>query len=145
MGCVVETAVNGRRALDRYASGEYSLIFMDCQMPEMDGFEATAEIRRREAASGRHTPIVALTANVVDDGRRRCLAVGMDDYLPKPFTLEQMREMLTTWVGPSERRATREHLSLVMAASQPTRSQREGGPTSCSSSSSCFSRARQIF
>ncbi|MBV8506086.1 MAG: response regulator, partial [Alphaproteobacteria bacterium] len=116
MGCVVETAVNGRHALDCHASGEYSLIFMDCQMPEMDGFEATAEIRRREAVSGRHTPIIALTANVVDDGRRRCLAVGMDDYLPKPFTLEQMRALLTAWLGPSERRATREHLSLVTEA-----------------------------
>ena len=93
MGCVVETAVNGRRALDRHASGEYGLIFMDCQMPEMDGFEATAEIRRREALSGGHTPIVALTASVVEDGRRRCLAVGMDDYLAKPFTLEQMRSV----------------------------------------------------
>jgi CheY-like chemotaxis protein len=116
MGCVVETAVNGRHALDRLASGEYGLIFMDCQMPEMDGFEAAAEIRRREALSGRHTPIVALTASVVEDGRRRCLAVGMDDYLAKPFTLEQMRAMLTTWLGPRERPATREHLSLVTEA-----------------------------
>ncbi len=116
MGCVVETAANGRHALDRYASGEYSLILMDCQMPEMDGFEATAEIRRREALSGRHTPILALTASVVEDGRRKCLAVGMDDYLAKPFTLEQMRAMLTKWLGPPERLATREHLSLVPQA-----------------------------
>ena len=113
MGCVVETAVNGRHALDRHAGGEFGLIFMDCQMPEMDGFEAAAEIRRREALSGRHTPIVALTASVVEDGRRKCLAVGMDDYLAKPFTLEQMRAMLTTWLGAPERPATREHLSLV--------------------------------
>jgi two-component system, sensor histidine kinase and response regulator len=116
MGCVVETAVNGRHALDRHASREYSLIFMDCQMPEMDGFEATAEIRRREALSGRHTPIVALTASVVEDGRQRCLAVGMDDYLAKPFTIEQMRAMLTTWLGPPERPAMRERLSLVTEA-----------------------------
>jgi two-component system, sensor histidine kinase and response regulator len=119
MGCVVETAANGRHALDRHGSGEYSLIFMDCQMPEMDGFEATAEIRRREALSGMHTPIVALTASVVEDGRRRCLAVGMDDYLAKPFTLEQMSAMLTKWLGPPERPATRERLSLVMAAATP--------------------------
>jgi CheY-like chemotaxis protein/HPt (histidine-containing phosphotransfer) domain-containing protein len=119
MGCVVETAANGRHALDRHASGEYSLIFMDCQMPEMDGFEATAEIRRREALAETHTPIVALTASVVEDGRRRCLAVGMDDYLAKPFTLEQMRAMLTTWLDPLERPAKRERLSLVMAAAPP--------------------------
>jgi signal transduction histidine kinase/DNA-binding response OmpR family regulator/HPt (histidine-containing phosphotransfer) domain-containing protein len=120
MGCLVETAVNGRHALDRHANGEYSLIFMDCQMPEMDGFEATAEIRRREALSGRHTPIVALTASVVEDGRRRCLAVGMDDYLAKPFTLDQMSAMLTTWLGPPKCPVTREHLSLVtQAAADP--------------------------
>jgi signal transduction histidine kinase/CheY-like chemotaxis protein/HPt (histidine-containing phosphotransfer) domain-containing protein len=118
MGCVVETAVNGRHALDRHASGEYGLIFMDCQMPEIDGFEATAEIRRREARCGGHTPIVALTAGVVEDGRRKCLAVGMDDYLAKPFTLEQMRAMLTTWLAPPERPATREHLSLVTHAAK---------------------------
>jgi signal transduction histidine kinase/DNA-binding response OmpR family regulator/HPt (histidine-containing phosphotransfer) domain-containing protein len=120
MGCAVETAVNGRHALDRHANGEYSLIFMDCQMPEMDGFEATAEIRRREALSGRHTPIVALTASVVEDGRRRCLAVGMDDYLAKPFTLEQMSAMLATWLGPPKCPVVREHLSLVtQAAADP--------------------------
>jgi CheY-like chemotaxis protein len=115
MGCVVDTAVNGRHALDRHASGAYSLIFMDCQMPEMDGFEATTEIRRREALSGSHTPIVALTASVVEDGRRRCLAVGMDDYLAKPFTLEQMRGILASWLKPAPRPAAREHLSLVPA------------------------------
>ena len=140
MGCVVETAVNGRHALDRHATGEYSLIFMDCQMPEMDGFEATAEIRGREALSGRRTPIVALTASVVEDGRRRCLAVGMDDYLAKPFTLDQMSAMLTRWLGPPEDPATREPLSLVTeasAAAEPIdeqvldslhRLQREGRP-----------------
>jgi two-component system, sensor histidine kinase and response regulator len=71
MGCVVETAVNGRHALDGYGNGDFSLIFMDCQMPEMDGFETTIEIRRREALSGKHTPIIALTASVVEDGRQR--------------------------------------------------------------------------
>jgi len=116
MGCVVETATNGRHALDRHAVGEYGLIFMDCQMPEMDGFEATAEIRRREALSGAHTPIVALTASVVEDGRQRCLAVGMDDYLAKPFTLDQMNAILVTWLKPVPQTGTREHLSLVAAA-----------------------------
>jgi CheY-like chemotaxis protein len=74
---------------------------MDCQMPEMDGFEATIEIRRREAAEGRHTPIIALTASVVENGRERCLSIGMDDYLAKPFTLEQMRAMLDAWLPGS--------------------------------------------
>jgi two-component system, sensor histidine kinase and response regulator len=116
MGCTVETAVNGLRALDRHANDEFDLIFMDCQMPEMDGFETTTEIRRRETAAGRRTPIVALTASVVEDGRQRCLAVGMDDYLAKPFTLEQMRAMLTTWLILPERPSAPEQSRLITAA-----------------------------
>ena len=140
MGCTVETAENGLRALDSHAKAEYDLIFMDCQMPVMDGFDATIEIRRREDAAGRHTPIIALTASVVEDGRQRCLAVGMDDYLAKPFTLDQMRAMLTTWLGQSADPAGMEHFSSTPSCS-PTavpvdyralnslrRLQREGRP-----------------
>ena len=76
---------------------------MDCQMPEMDGFEATAEIRRTEPAE-RHTPIVALTANAMPEDRARCLAAGMDDYLSKPFTRAQIADMLRRW--------TRERIAL---------------------------------
>jgi CheY-like chemotaxis protein len=119
MGCTVQTAVNGLRALDRHASAEFDLIFMDCQMPEMDGFDTTIEIRRREALSGRYTPIIALTASVVEDGRKRCLAVGMDDYLAKPFTLAQMKAMLTTWLSSVARPAKPECLSLVTASPAP--------------------------
>ena len=100
-GCDVETATNGREALDRYAVDDYGLIFMDCQMPEMDGFEAAAEIRRREAGSGRRVPIVALTASAIEGDREQCLAAGMDDYLPKPFTAEQMRAVLANWLSPA--------------------------------------------
>jgi CheY-like chemotaxis protein len=74
LGCVVETATNGLGALERHADREFGLIFMDCQMPEMDGYEATAEIRRRESRSHRHTPIIALTGNVIEGARERCLA-----------------------------------------------------------------------
>ncbi|MFL5268393.1 MAG: response regulator [Stellaceae bacterium] len=138
MGCVVETAENGLRALDRHAIGNYNLIFMDCQMPEMDGFNTTVEIRRREAGSGRHTPIIALTASVVEDGRERCLAVGMDDYLAKPFTMKQMRAMLAAWLDHSGDAAGAEPSSLFSAtAADPIdrhalaslrRLQREGRP-----------------
>jgi len=118
-GCKVETATNGVEALDRYAGGEYGLIFMDCQMPEMDGFEATAQIRRQESGSDRHVPIVALTASAVEGDREQCLAAGMDDYVPKPFTTEQMRLALATWLTPARRSAgdgKRDHLTLVVAA-----------------------------
>ena len=101
MGCAVETATNGLHAIDRYASGRFDLIFMDCQMPEMDGYDATVEIRRLEAISDRRTPIIALTGNVIEGARERCLAAGMDDYLAKPFTLDQMRAMLTVWLKSS--------------------------------------------
>jgi two-component system, sensor histidine kinase and response regulator len=113
MGCTVETATDGLRALDRHASGEFGLIFMDCMMPKMDGYEATAEIRRRETFSHRRTPIVALTADVTEGARERCLAAGMDDYLAKPFSLDQIRAMLTTWLSPSVPAGKRDHLALV--------------------------------
>jgi len=69
-------------------------------MPEMDGFEAASEIRRREAGSGRRVPIIALTASAIEGDREQCLAAGMDDYLPKPFTAEQIRSALGNWLSP---------------------------------------------
>jgi CheY-like chemotaxis protein/HPt (histidine-containing phosphotransfer) domain-containing protein len=113
MGCTVETAVDGLRALDRHADGEFGLIFMDCMMPNMDGYEATVEIRHREAGSNRRTPIIALTADTTDGARERCLAAGMDDYLAKPFKLDQIRAMLTTWLSPSDLAVRRDHLAVV--------------------------------
>ncbi len=115
MGCMVETATNGLHAIYRYVRGEFEVIFMDCQMPEMDGYDATAEIRRREAFSHRRTPIIALTGNVVEGARERCLAAGMDDYLAKPFTLDQMKAMLTAWLGSSPV-LKRDHLALLPAS-----------------------------
>jgi PAS domain S-box-containing protein len=93
LGCQVDVAVNGREAVEMSARLPYHLIFMDCQMPVMDGYEATAEIRKLEGAD-RHTPIVALTAAAMAADRERCARVGMDGYLTKPFTLEQLREMV---------------------------------------------------
>jgi two-component system, sensor histidine kinase len=102
-GCEVVTATNGLEALENYARGRYEVIFMDCQMPEMDGFEAATEIRRRETGSDRRVPIIALTANAIEGDREQCLAAGMDDYLPKPFTAEQMRAALAAWLHPIAR------------------------------------------
>ena len=93
------TAVeNGRLALDRCAHRKFNLILMDCQMPEMDGFQATRLIREREQGSGTHTPIIALTAHALQGDREHCLEAGMDDYLSKPFTLDQLRTILHRWL-----------------------------------------------
>ena len=72
---------------------------MDWQMPDVDGFQATAEIRRREAQIDKRVPIVALTASAIEGDREKCLAAGMDDYIPKPFTAEQICAALVKWTG----------------------------------------------
>ncbi len=104
LGCTVTMADNGREALDAASRTTFDLILMDCQMPEMDGFTATTAIRRQEtdAADGRHVPIIALTANAMEGDRARCLAAGMDDYLAKPFTLSQLKAVLTQWLTPGQ-------------------------------------------
>jgi signal transduction histidine kinase/DNA-binding response OmpR family regulator len=94
LGCQVDYAENGQLALDKHAESNFDVIFMDCQMPVLNGFEATAAIRDRERQSDRRTPIVALTANAVTGDREECLRAGMDGYLPKPFTRMQLCAVL---------------------------------------------------
>ncbi len=96
LGARVDVAANGREALAVLEDRVYDLIFMDMQMPVMDGIEAAQRIRRREAG-GRRTAIIAMTANVMHDDRERCLAAGMDDYIPKPLELERLRCVLGQW------------------------------------------------
>ncbi len=107
--CRIDTAENGREALDAIAKTDYALVFMDCQMPEMDGLTATKLIRAREAeragqaedeteAPPTRLPIVALTAHAMQGDREQCLSVGMDDHLSKPFTLVQLEHMLARWL-----------------------------------------------
>lgn len=96
LGCAVDVASNGYEAVTMTGQTRYDVILMDCQMPEMDGFEATAAIRAREAiGSHARTPIVAVTANAMQGDRERCIAAGMDDYLGKPFKREQLLAVLT--------------------------------------------------
>jgi CheY-like chemotaxis protein len=97
LGCEVEIAENGRIACERTSQGDYDLIFMDCQMPEMDGYEATRAIREHELAQHRHTPIIALTANAMSQDRERCLEAGMDDYVTKPYSVADFERALQRW------------------------------------------------
>lgn len=101
LGCTATAVENGRRAISLLASQPFSVILMDCQMPEMDGFEATRVIRKQEENTGRRIPIVALTAHALQGDRELCLAVGMDDYLSKPFTIEQLRTVIHRWLPAS--------------------------------------------
>ncbi len=98
LGCRVDLAANGREAVTMTAQGAYDLILMDCQMPELNGYDATGEIRRREA-SGHRIPVIALTANALAGERERCLAAGMDDHLSKPFRREELTRLLDRWIG----------------------------------------------
>ncbi len=101
-GCNVNFALNGKEAVDSVNQMDYDLIFMDCQMPVMDGFEATHAIREKEKKSGRHTNIIALTADATADDRNKCLTLGMDDYLNKPFKPTDIAIMLNKWFGDSD-------------------------------------------
>ncbi len=98
LGYVVDTAVNGKEALQAVLSTEYSLVLMDVQMPEMDGLEATRRIREAEG-EGRRTPIVAMTAHAMKGDRERCLEAGADDYLSKPVRAQQLLECVERWTA----------------------------------------------
>jgi signal transduction histidine kinase/CheY-like chemotaxis protein len=98
LGFTAEAVGNGREAVDAQSRENYDLIFMDVQMPVMDGFEASAEIRRHEIRSRRHVPIVAMTANALNEDRDACLAAGMDDYVSKPVSLANLRLVIDRWL-----------------------------------------------
>jgi two-component system, sensor histidine kinase len=99
-GCEVDLVANGRLALEAWAATPYDLIFMDCQMPELDGFTVTRRIRSEEraAAAGHRIPIIALTAHALEEDRQECLGAGMDDHLGKPFWPNQLRDILDRWL-----------------------------------------------
>ena len=116
LGCQVEIVDNGSKAIDALAEQHYDIVFMDCQMPQMDGYQASQQIRRREVAANNNqrVPIIALTANALEGDREKCLSAGMDDYLSKPFNRKQIHQLLKTWspaelVYDADQQATENH------------------------------------
>ena len=98
-GCGVDVVGDGRQALEALSRQRYDAVLMDCQMPEMDGYEATAELRRRENGDHR-TPVIAMTAHAMDGDRKRCLDAGMDGYISKPMRRQQLIDTLREWIPP---------------------------------------------
>jgi PAS domain S-box-containing protein len=140
VGCKVTVATGGQQALDALQAGPFDLVLMDCQLPGMDGYECTRIIREREAANGGHQRIVAVTAHALAGDRDVCLAAGMDDYMPKPFSPVQMRAMLTANLGrfdadaqaadsTGERDASREEaVHCAVTFGELVQMEREGNP-----------------
>jgi signal transduction histidine kinase/ActR/RegA family two-component response regulator len=95
---------DGREALQALSSQRYDAVLMDCQMPDIDGYEATRELRRREHG-GRHTPVIAMTAHAMTGDRERCLEAGMDDYIAKPVRSQTLNEVLSRWIDSSREAA----------------------------------------
>lgn len=96
LGCAVDIAASGTEAVKMYKDGDYDLIFMDCDMPEMDGYEATQAIRAYEGPDD-HIPIIAMTAHAMKGTRERCLKAGMNDYIAKPVSLKSVRALVDRW------------------------------------------------
>jgi CheY-like chemotaxis protein/HPt (histidine-containing phosphotransfer) domain-containing protein len=121
LGLRVDIAYNGAEALALSEAHRYDVILMDCQMPVMDGFQATAAIRQREGVSGR-VPIVALTANAMEGDRNKCLAAGMDDYLSKPYSRAQLAEVLGRWLPADGDAGPGAEAIAVLQEREPNRS-----------------------
>jgi PAS domain S-box-containing protein len=102
LGYRVDIAANGKEAVEAQSRCSYGLIFMDCQMPEMDGYEATRCIRGQEVATEKRVPIVAMTANALRGDREKCLQAGMDDYLAKPLKRAELLAVLQHWMPPDD-------------------------------------------
>ena len=99
LGFEVDIADNGEIGVEKFKANDYVMIFMDCQMPVLDGFEATKQIRELEEGSSKHIPIVALTANVVQRDKHLCFDVGMDEFLPKPVNQGKLREIVASFLS----------------------------------------------
>ena len=113
LGFEVDIADNGEIGVEKFQANEYEMIFMDCQMPVLDGFEATKQIRALEEGSSKHIPIVALTANVVQRDKHLCFDVGMDEFLPKPVNQGKLREIVASFLS-KETESGKEHEQKIV-------------------------------
>ena len=111
LGYRADVAGDGKQAVEQVMQGRHGLVLMDCQLPVLDGYQATAEIRHREG-SARRTPIIAMTGAVLED-RQRCLTAGMDDHIAKPVLLDEVRVVLSRWLGGGD--ATRPVMGTAVA------------------------------
>lgn len=132
LGYRCDIASNGKEAVEMLAQLPYDLVLMDCQMPELDGYMATRSIREREEPGGRHTPILAMTANAMREDRARCLDAGMDGFIPKPIALEELETAMECWIpndvkpGAESKSDATEYLFTTVAAAE--RATRERSP-----------------
>jgi CheY-like chemotaxis protein len=121
LGCQSEVAVDGREGLNRVIREKFDAVLMDCHMPIMDGYEATAEIRRLEKISGgRRIPIIAMTANAMKGDREKCLACGMDDYISKPVRMTTLAGILSKFAPDAKKSAALStHASAAVQVREP--------------------------
>jgi CheY-like chemotaxis protein len=104
LGYHADIATNGREAIEYLEKMDYDLVLMDCQMPEMDGYEATRNIRDNNSTVRNHkVPIIAMTANAMQGDREKCLEVGMDDYISKPIKIEKLADMIESYIQNGNR------------------------------------------
>ena len=132
MGCRAEAVADGAEAVAAIRRMPYHAVLMDCHMPEMDGYQATAEVRRRESGTDRHIPIIAMTANAMVGDREKCIAAGMDDYVAKPVNPEQLRDALLLWTAtapaqPVSPATAVDHADAPRGTEQPRESGEENG------------------
>ena len=127
-GCVVSLASNGREAYSMFLQSRFDLIFMDCQMPEMDGYEATRQIREIESINNTpRTPIVAFTANSMQGDREKCLASGMDDYISKPVNRDALENKLSKWLPEDKIRRNEHDNNAKQSIDEPSNNSNEVG------------------
>jgi len=144
-GYSVDTVENGRQAVEKSQQEMYNAILMDVQMPELDGFEATGQIRKRELNSSQHIPIIAMTAHVLVGDRERCLKAGMDDYVSKPLEPQFLFAMLDRWIQPNEDKPDIEPPTNESTTQASSASNRDEKPVNLETALSRFDNDRKFF